>query len=134
VGRSDVGPHATHLLGIVVVSLRGASGNTLYWVLLLAYAGPRGTHLTGYCCWFDVGLRATHFNGYRFWFMSGPRQHTFNTGYCCLFMCLGQRFTGYCNAVGLCGASGNTPMLRILLVYVAPRIGQHTLLGIVVGL
>jgi hypothetical protein len=25
-------------------------------------------------------------------------------------------------------------MLRVLLVYVAPRIGEHTLLGIVVGL
>jgi hypothetical protein len=49
-------------------------------------------------------------------------------------MCLGQHFTGYCNAVGLCGASGNTPVLRALLVYVAPRIEQHTLLGIVVGL
>jgi hypothetical protein len=62
VGRSDVGPRATHLLGIVVVCLRGASGNTLYWVLLLlTYAGHRGTHFTGYCCWFDVGLRATHF-------------------------------------------------------------------------
>jgi hypothetical protein len=33
--RSDVGPLVTHVLGIVVVNLRGASGNTLYWVLLL---------------------------------------------------------------------------------------------------
>jgi hypothetical protein len=35
------------LLGIV--GLCGTSGNTHYWVLLLAYVGPRATHLTGYC-------------------------------------------------------------------------------------
>jgi hypothetical protein len=44
-----------NLLGIVV-GLRGASGNTLYWVLLLVYVGPRATHFTGYCCWFTWGL------------------------------------------------------------------------------
>jgi hypothetical protein len=31
-----VGPRVTHILGIVVVYLCGASGNTLYWALLLA--------------------------------------------------------------------------------------------------
>jgi hypothetical protein len=30
-------------------------------------------------------------------------------------------------AVGLCGASGNTPILRVLLVYVAPRDTHFTL-------
>jgi hypothetical protein len=35
VWQSDVGPRTTHLLGNVVVSLCGASGNTLYWELLL---------------------------------------------------------------------------------------------------
>jgi hypothetical protein len=58
-----LGQHV-HVLGIVVVNLRGASGNTLYWVLLLVYVprathywvlllvyvGPRATHFTGYCC------------------------------------------------------------------------------------
>jgi hypothetical protein len=34
--RSDVGPRVTHILGIVVVNFRVASGKTLYWVLLLA--------------------------------------------------------------------------------------------------
>jgi hypothetical protein len=32
--RYDVGPRVTHVLGIVVVNLRGASGNTLYWASL----------------------------------------------------------------------------------------------------
>jgi hypothetical protein len=35
VRRSDVGPRVTHVLGIVVVNLRGALGNALFWVLLL---------------------------------------------------------------------------------------------------
>jgi hypothetical protein len=34
-----------------VVSLYGASGNTLYWALLLVYVGSLATHFTGYCCW-----------------------------------------------------------------------------------
>jgi hypothetical protein len=34
-GNPHVGRRATHVLGVVVVYLRGASGNTLYWVLLL---------------------------------------------------------------------------------------------------
>jgi hypothetical protein len=49
--RSDVGPRVTHVLGIVAVNLREASGNT-----------------AGYCCWFDVGPRARHFTGCC-WFM-----------------------------------------------------------------
>jgi hypothetical protein len=65
VGRSDVGHRATRVLGIVVVNLSGASGNTLccwsdvgpagntlYWVLLLVYVGARVTHFSAYCCWF----------------------------------------------------------------------------------
>jgi hypothetical protein len=53
VRRSDVGPRVTHVLGIVVANLRGASYwvlllvyvplETLYWVLLLVYVGPRAT-------------------------------------------------------------------------------------------
>jgi hypothetical protein len=31
----------------IVVGLCGASGNTLYWVLLLVYVGPWATHITG---------------------------------------------------------------------------------------
>jgi hypothetical protein len=32
----DVGPRVTHVrLGIVVVNLRGASGKTPYWILLM---------------------------------------------------------------------------------------------------
>jgi hypothetical protein len=54
-GTFDVGHLATHLLDIVV-GLCGSSGNTLYWVLLLVYVGPRETHFTGYCCWFTWGL------------------------------------------------------------------------------
>jgi hypothetical protein len=33
-----------------VFSLCGASGKTLYWVLLLVNVGPWATHFTGYCC------------------------------------------------------------------------------------
>jgi hypothetical protein len=42
--RSDVGPRVTHVLGIVVVNLCGASGKTLYWVLLLGYVRPPGNY------------------------------------------------------------------------------------------
>jgi hypothetical protein len=48
--------HGQHTLLGIVVGLCGASGNTLYWVLLLVYMGPRATHITGYCCWFMWGL------------------------------------------------------------------------------
>jgi hypothetical protein len=34
----------------IVVGLCCASGNTLCWLLLLVYEGPRTTHFTGYCC------------------------------------------------------------------------------------
>jgi hypothetical protein len=37
----------------IVVGLCGASGKTLYWVLLLVYVGPWATHFTGS----DVGLQ-----------------------------------------------------------------------------
>jgi hypothetical protein len=37
------------LLGIIV-GLCGASGSTLYWVLLLVHV-LRATHFTGHCCW-----------------------------------------------------------------------------------
>jgi hypothetical protein len=42
------------LLGIAVGSC-GASGNTLYWVLLV-HVVPQATHFAGYCCWFMRGL------------------------------------------------------------------------------
>jgi hypothetical protein len=44
-------------------------------------------------------------------------------------------FTGYCCwLTKVCGASGNTLYWVLLLVYVGWGLGQHTLLGIVVGL
>jgi hypothetical protein len=92
--------------------------------------GPRATHFSGYCCWFDVGPRAIHFTGYCCWFMWGLWATHF-TGYCCY----------------ICGASGSTLYWVLLFVYVGPRathligycwfkwhLGQHTLLAIVVGL
>jgi hypothetical protein len=45
--RSHVGPRVTHVLGIVVINLRGALGNTLYWVLLLGLSGATGNTLLG---------------------------------------------------------------------------------------
>jgi hypothetical protein len=105
VGRSDVGPRVTHVLGIVVVNLRGTSGNTLYRVLLLVYVpretpfrvlllvnvGPRATHVIGYCRYlYYVAPRAT-----LYWLLllvyEGPRT---------------THFTGYCR--GSCEALGNT--------------------------
>jgi hypothetical protein len=103
---SDVGPRVTHVLGIVVVNLRGASGKTAYWVLLLVLdVRPRVRHFTGYCCWLMWGLGqhtlpgivvglcasgntlldivvgyvaplATHITGYCCWFTRGLGQHT----------------------------------------------------------
>jgi hypothetical protein len=121
VGRSDVGPRVTHVLGIVVVNLSGASGNTLYWVLLL---GPRQDTLLG--------------------IVVGSCEASGNTltGYCCWFMCLGQHFTGFCWFMW-----GQHTLLGIVLGYVVPQasnftgyccwfmrgLRQHTLLGIVVG-
>jgi hypothetical protein len=73
--------------------------------------------------------------------MWGLRQHTFNTGYCCWFMWgLGQHthtqgIVGLCGTtgntllgivVGLSGASDNTHILRVLLVYVVPRATHFT--------
>jgi hypothetical protein len=60
---------ATHVLGIVVVNLRGALGKTHYLVLLLAYVGPQATHITGYCSWF-MCLRQ-QVAGYCCWSMWG---------------------------------------------------------------
>jgi hypothetical protein len=95
VGRSDIGPRATHLLGIVVC-LRGASGNALYWVLLLlAYAGPR--------------------------------EHTLLCIVVSLMWGFGQH-TSLGIVVGLCGASGNT--LLILGIVVGLCASSNTLLGI----
>jgi hypothetical protein len=97
----------------------GASGKTLYWVLLLAYVGPRARHFTGYCCWLMWGLgqhtlldivvglcasgntllgiavglcgpRATHFTG------------------CCCWLCCASGNTLLAIVVGLRGASDNT--------------------------
>jgi hypothetical protein len=97
------GPRTTLYLGIVVgclhqwvVSLRGALGNILCWVLLLAYVGGLGQHtllgiVVGLCAcvcgaregWMR-GTRVTHFTGYCCWLMWCLEQH-FN-GYCCWFM------------------------------------------------
>jgi hypothetical protein len=90
----------------IVVSLRGVSGNTLYWVLLLIWCEASGNALYWVLLLVYVGPRATHFNGY-----------------CCCFMCLGQHITWYCcwfmwglgqhtllGIVGLCGTSGNTTL------------------------
>jgi predicted alpha/beta hydrolase len=117
------------LLGIVV-GLRGASGNTLYWALLLVYVEPRQHTLLGIVLVY-VGPLATHFTGYCCWFMWGLGQH----------ILLGI-------AVGLFGASGNILHWVLLLAYVGPLVthftryycwvmlgfGQHILLCIIVGL
>jgi hypothetical protein len=104
------------------------------WVmLLLVYMGPRATHFTGYCCWFNkvVGPQAAHFTGYCCWFMWGLGQHTL-LGIIVVFMWgLGQH-----TLLGIVAwftwASGNTHYWVLLLVYAG--LGQHTLLDIVVGL
>jgi hypothetical protein len=131
VARSDVWPRVTHVLGIVVVNLLGASGKdtllgivvglcgasgtlywvlllvyvpraTLYWVLLLVYVGPLATHFTGYYCWLCCALGNT-----LYWLLllvyEGP-QTTHCTGYCCgLCKVLGN--TLYWSSLGLmCGA------------------------------
>jgi hypothetical protein len=128
VGRPGLiaeGPRVTHILGIVVVNLRGALGNTLYWVLLLVwceasgkthywvlllvYVGPRAT-----LYWVLVYVPRATLYWVLLWFMWGLRQHTLLgiivdyvpprathfTGYCCRFM---------------------------------RGLGQHILLGVVVG-
>jgi hypothetical protein len=45
----DVGPRAIHLTGYCCLFTKvcGASGNTLYWELLLVYVGSRATLLLG---------------------------------------------------------------------------------------
>jgi hypothetical protein len=55
-----VGPWATHFTGYCCwfyTKVGGASGNTIYWVLLFGLRGLRATHITGYCCLVYVGLR-----------------------------------------------------------------------------
>jgi hypothetical protein len=49
------------LLGLV--GLCGTSGNTLYWVLLLAYVGASGDTLHWVLLLAYVGLWATHLTG-----------------------------------------------------------------------
>jgi hypothetical protein len=82
------GGRATHVLGTVVVNLRGASGNTPYWVLLLVYVG--------YCFWLCCassntlywlllvyeGHRTTHFTGYCYglWEVSGSTHYWASLG------------------------------------------------------
>jgi hypothetical protein len=107
VGRSDVGPRAPHLLGIVVISLRGASGNTLYWVLLLMWGLGQHTSLG-----IVVGLCGASGNSLLI------------LGIVVSLCALGNTLLGF--AVGLCGASGNTPIHMVLLVYVASRATHFT--------
>jgi hypothetical protein len=64
-----------------------ASGNTLYWVLLLVYVGASGDTLYWVLLWVYLGLHLVLLLVYE-----GPRDKHL-TGYCC----------------GLCEASGNTP-------------------------
>jgi hypothetical protein len=130
VGQSDVGPWVTLVLGIVVVNLRGASGNTLYWVLLLFWCGasgntfywvlmlvyvPRAT-LYWVLLLVYVGPWATHFTG---WVLL------------LVMLRLGQHIL-LAIVVSLWGALDNTPYWVLLLVM--RGFGQHTLLGIIIGL
>jgi hypothetical protein len=55
-----VGHRITHFTGYCCW-LCCASGNTLYWLLLLAYEGPRTTHFAGYCCGLWEVLGNTHY-------------------------------------------------------------------------
>jgi hypothetical protein len=100
-----------HTLLSIVVGLCGASGNTLYWVLLFGLRGPRATHFTVYCCWVYVGPRATHF-----------------TVYCCLiYMGLGQQ-TLLGIVVGYVGHRA-THFTRYCC-WLTWGLGQHTLMGL----
>jgi hypothetical protein len=119
------------LLGIV--DLCGTSGNTHYWVLLLAYVGLWATHLTGYCRFtWHLGqytllgrplllLAYVGALGNTLWWVlllvwCGASRARHFTGYSCWFI-WGPRathFTGY-------------------IVEFMWALGQHTLLGIVVG-
>jgi hypothetical protein len=110
--RSDVGPRVTHVLGIVVVNLRGASGKTVYRVLLLVLdVGPWVRHFIGCCCWFMWGLG----------------QHTLLGIVVGYVAPLATHVTGYC--FGVRGASDNT--LYWVLLWVMRGFGQHTLLVII---
>jgi hypothetical protein len=89
------GAYGRHISLGIVVGLCGASGNTVHWVLLLVYVGPRATHLTGYC-----------------WFMWHLGQHI---------------LLGIVVGLGLCGVLllvmlrlGNTHYWLLLLVYEGP--------------
>jgi hypothetical protein len=88
----------------VVVSLCGASGNTLYWVLLLVYVGAWATHFTGYCCWFTWGLGQHTLLG----IVVGLHGALGNTLYWVLLLVyMGPRATHFI-VDGLCEVSDNT--------------------------
>jgi hypothetical protein len=108
-----VGPRATHFTGYCCwfTKVCGASGNTLYWVLLLVYVGSlhvgsrQHTSLgivVGSC-----GASGNTLYWVLFFGLRGP-QATHITGYCCWSMWgLGQH-TLLGIVVGLRGALGNT--------------------------
>jgi hypothetical protein len=98
------GPRATHFTGYcrwfmwglgqhtlldIVAGLRGASGNTRYWVLLLGYVGPRATHFYWILLMVYVGLLAIHF------IVVGLCEDSDNTLYwASLFVCYGSSAMG----------------------------------------
>jgi hypothetical protein len=114
----------------VVVNLRGASGNTLYWVLLLVWCGASGKTLYWVLLLVYVGPRE-HITGYCCWLMWASILASGNTLYWVLFFAmlhLGQH-TLLGIVVGSWGASDNT--LYWVLLWVMQGFGQHTLLGII---
>jgi hypothetical protein len=109
VGPCDVGPRATHLLGIIVVCLHGTLDNTLYWVSLLVYV-PRTT-LYWVLLLLHVVPRAIHpYSGYR-WCLGKHTLLGIVVGLCGVLLlamlCLGQH-TLLGIVVGLWEASANT--------------------------
>jgi hypothetical protein len=99
----------------IVVGLCGASGNTLLILGIVVGLCASGNSLLGLQC---------------YWFMWGLGQHTHTQGIVglCGTSDRATHLTGYCwfmwGIVGLCG----------VLLLAMLHLGQHTLLGIVVGL
>jgi hypothetical protein len=56
VRRSDVGPRVTHVVGIVIVNLRGGLGQHTLLGIVVGLMWGLGQHFTGYCCWLMWGL------------------------------------------------------------------------------
>jgi hypothetical protein len=71
-----------HTLLDIVVGSCGASGNTLYWILLLGYTGPQATYFTGIV----VGLRGALGNTLLLDIVVGLCGASGNTLYCCWVM------------------------------------------------